>query len=193
MNHKLSIQDRLLTAAIDLMAAKGYKGVTTKEIAAEAGVSEMTLFRHFGTKRALLKAAVDRFYYTEDLKRIFEEERVWDLRTDLRMLADRYHEIMDRNAKMIRIVLNDAELEDVTVHARKHPKQLREMLTAYFTAMQAKGKMISTNAEAQAVTFMWMNYGAFMTRLYQAESITGITLQEFKESSVDLFVRALTP
>jgi len=193
MNQKLNNKDRLLLAAIDLMAKKGYNGVSTKEIAAAAGLSEMTLFRHFGTKRYLLEAAVDRFHYTEDMIQVFQEKLVWDLRADLYLLADRYHQIMNENRKMILIVLKDAELSDVMHKAQKHPRQLKEMLMDYFTAMQEQGKMIATNVEAQAMTFMWMNYGAFMTHLHQAESITSITMQEFKESSVDLFVRALTP
>ncbi|MWV46364.1 TetR family transcriptional regulator [Paenibacillus sp. HJL G12] len=193
MNQRLNSKDKLLLAAIDLMADKGYNGVTTKEIAAAAGVSEMTLFRHFGTKRALLEAAVDRFHYSGDMKRIFQEELFWDLRADLSLLANRYHEIMNRNRKMIQIVLKDTGLEDVMNNAQKHPRQLKEMLTNYFITMQEQGKMIAMDAETQAMTFMWMNYGAFMTHLYQAESITSITMQQFKESSVDLFVRALTP
>ncbi len=193
MNEKRSSKDRLLQAVMDLMAAKGYNGVTTKEIAAAAGVSEMTLFRQFGTKRSLLEAAVDHFYYTADMKRIFREELVWDLRADLRLLADYYHESMHRNRKLIQIVLRDAEMVDVMMKAQKHPRQLKEMLMDYFSEMQGRGKMIAASAEAQAMNFMWMNYGAFMTSLFQAESITGVTLEEFKESSVDLFVKALTP
>lgn len=193
MNEKRSSKDRLLQAVMDLMAAKGYNGVTTKEIAAAAGVSEMTLFRQFGTKRSLLEAAVDHFYYTEDMKRIFREELVRDLRADLRLLADYYHESMHRNRKLIQIVLRDAEMVDVTLKAQKHPRQLKEMLMDYFCEMQGRGKMIAVNPEAQAMNFMWMNYGAFMTSLFQADSITRVTLEEFKESSVDLFVRALTP
>ncbi|MCD8508499.1 MAG: TetR/AcrR family transcriptional regulator [Bacillus sp. (in: Bacteria)] len=50
-NVHISTEDRILHAAIDLMEQKGFKAVTTREIAIEAGFSEMTLFRHFGTKK----------------------------------------------------------------------------------------------------------------------------------------------
>lgn len=62
----ISNSDKLLLAAIDLIASKGYKGVTTQEIAAAAGFSEKTLFRHFGSKQNLLEAAFDRFHYAEE-------------------------------------------------------------------------------------------------------------------------------
>ncbi len=47
-------REALLTAALELFAEHGYDGTTTAAIAARAGVSEMTLFRHFPTKSALV-------------------------------------------------------------------------------------------------------------------------------------------
>jgi len=49
---------RLLRAARDVLARDGVVGLTTRAIAAEAGVNEVTLFRHFGSKSALLDAAL---------------------------------------------------------------------------------------------------------------------------------------
>jgi TetR/AcrR family transcriptional repressor of mexJK operon len=188
-----SNKDKLLLAAIDLMAEKGYNGVSTKEIAAAAGVSEMTLFRNFGSKKNLLGAAVDRYYYIGEMKALFADQIVWDLRMDLLLISRTYHEIMNRNRQMILIVLKEhTELAALRDRANKHPKQLQEMLTQYFQKMQDQGKLIPTNSEAQAVAFLWMNYGAFMSNLYGA-NITQVTMQEFIQSSIELFARALTP
>lgn len=46
--------EALRAAALELFAEQGYDAAGTAEIAARAGVSEMTLFRHFPTKEALL-------------------------------------------------------------------------------------------------------------------------------------------
>lgn len=45
---------RLLAAALDLFARQGYDGTTVAQIAAAAGVTEMTFYRHFGSKDQLL-------------------------------------------------------------------------------------------------------------------------------------------
>jgi AcrR family transcriptional regulator len=47
-------RDRLLTAALELFAERGYDGTSVSEIAARAGVTEMTFFRHFPAKASLL-------------------------------------------------------------------------------------------------------------------------------------------
>lgn len=44
----------LREAALRLFAADGYDQTTTAQVARHAGVSEMTLFRHFASKEALL-------------------------------------------------------------------------------------------------------------------------------------------
>jgi len=47
------IDQRLMAAARELFAEKGYDGAKTLAIAKKAGVSEKTLFQHFGSKEQL--------------------------------------------------------------------------------------------------------------------------------------------
>ncbi|SDE22768.1 transcriptional regulator, TetR family [Paenibacillus sp. UNCCL117] len=195
MENKLILDNKakLMLAAIDLMAEKGYKGVSTKEIAAAAGVSEMTLFRNFGSKHNLLDKAVDHYHYAIEMTHIFNENVIWDLRADLLMISQMYHEIMERNRKLFLIVLGDKELTEIREKAQKHPRKLLELLTNYFIEMQKKNKLIPTDAEMQAITFMWMNYGAFMSQLFVKTELTTKSKEQFMRSSIDLFVRALSP
>jgi AcrR family transcriptional regulator len=56
----MTARDQLLDAAARLYAEAGYRGATTRRIAGQAGVNEVTLFRHFGSKDALMKEAIAR-------------------------------------------------------------------------------------------------------------------------------------
>jgi AcrR family transcriptional regulator len=47
-------RDRLLTAAVELFIERGYDATSVSQIAARAGVTEMTFFRHFPGKASLL-------------------------------------------------------------------------------------------------------------------------------------------
>jgi AcrR family transcriptional regulator len=49
-------QDRLSRAAMELYAERGFDDVTVAEIAARAGLTERTFFRHFGDKAEMLFA-----------------------------------------------------------------------------------------------------------------------------------------
>src|SRR5215211_7618537 len=50
---------QILAVAVSLFSQKGFRGTTTKEIAAAAGVSEAMVFRHFATKQELYSAILD--------------------------------------------------------------------------------------------------------------------------------------
>jgi len=52
-------RDAILTAVVPLLLARGAE-VTTRELAAAAGVAEGTLFRVFSDKRAIIRAAIER-------------------------------------------------------------------------------------------------------------------------------------
>lgn len=52
-------RDRLRTAALELYLEQGYEATTVEQIAARAGVTERTYFRHFPDKREVLFDADD--------------------------------------------------------------------------------------------------------------------------------------
>lgn len=51
-------RDLILAAARDAYSKYGFRGATTRRIADIAGVNEVTLFRHFGSKEALVGEAL---------------------------------------------------------------------------------------------------------------------------------------
>jgi AcrR family transcriptional regulator len=54
MTRREATRARLLQAALELFAQQGYDATTAAQIAAAAGVTEMTFFRHFPSKAALV-------------------------------------------------------------------------------------------------------------------------------------------
>lgn len=55
----MDIRQRILDAAKRVYAAHGFRGATTRLIAIEADVNEVTLFRLFGSKAALFEALME--------------------------------------------------------------------------------------------------------------------------------------
>lgn len=190
-----SSTDKLLSAVIDLVAEKGYNGVSTKEIASAAGVNEVTLFRQFGSKQNLLETAFHHFHYAEEMTKLFQEKLVWDLYADLLLIGRTYHELMNRNRKIIQIALKEGSVfSGFREKANKHPQKLKELLAGYFRTMYEKGKLIETDPELQALSFMWMNYGAFITNMNsEGTSFPAVSMDRFIEESVRTLTRALTP
>lgn len=54
----MDVREALLQAAVKVFAEAGTRGATTRRIAEAAGVNEVTLFRQFGSKAALIHEAM---------------------------------------------------------------------------------------------------------------------------------------
>lgn len=56
----MDLRSRILAAAGRLYCEHGFRGTTTRLVASEAGVNEITVFRQFGSKEHLLREAISR-------------------------------------------------------------------------------------------------------------------------------------
>ncbi len=54
-------QQQIVETAIKIIANKGIQNLTTKNIAAEIGISEPAIYRHFSSKLEILKAVITNF------------------------------------------------------------------------------------------------------------------------------------
>lgn len=188
----LSTEDRILQSAIDLIEKKGYKAVTTKEIAKNAGFSEMTLFRHFGTKQKLFERAVEKYSYTIDMKNILEENVTYDLMTDLTLVSKAYHEHLNRNYKIIVITFQERNTyPHLGKKVTENPITLKKQLTNYFKEMQRRNKMIDVDPEMQTMNFLYMNLGYFLSKFVSGHHVAQVPLDKFIEESVKTFVRGI--
>lgn len=56
----MDTRTRLLEVTAEIYAEAAYRGTTTRRVAEAAGVNEVTIFRLFGSKDVLIKAALER-------------------------------------------------------------------------------------------------------------------------------------
>src|SRR5207237_768469 len=61
-----STRRRVLDAALRVFAERGYHGTTMDALAAEAGVAVPTVYKTFGTKVSILRAAAERALSGDD-------------------------------------------------------------------------------------------------------------------------------
>ncbi|WP_287371891.1 TetR/AcrR family transcriptional regulator [Oceanithermus sp.] len=137
--HPSSTDERLLEAALELLAERGYRGATTRAIAERAGVAEVTLFRRFGSKARLLAEAVRR------AGAAFEEAAArpsGDLRADLHALAGRYLGQLKRGGALIFVMAGEASREPELRRALEEALAGRlATVLAFFEHYQRRGEL----------------------------------------------------
>lgn len=110
---KLSGSERragIVSAAIRLFSERGFRGVTTRELAAEVGVSEPVLYQHFATKRDLYAAIIDT--KSQDVDRVTADlDQYLDTNDDqafFRHLADLILAFHEHDPAYLRLLLFSA-------------------------------------------------------------------------------------
>lgn len=100
----MSTKERILVAALKIFSQRGL-AATTKEIAREAGVNEITLFRHFESKQNLVAAVtLDMLrHQAESLERIDLANP--DLQRDVTRIAKAYDRSVSRYMGFIRALI----------------------------------------------------------------------------------------
>ena len=97
----------LLSAAARVFARDGLEGATTRAISLEAGVNEVTLFRHFGTKEHLIEAVVGSAFGAEGHPADAIVRGRQRLRADLVAFARRYDALLVANLPLIRTMIGE--------------------------------------------------------------------------------------
>ncbi len=76
-------QKKILETSLDLFSRNGFKATTTREIANNAGVNEITLFRNFSSKENLLAESLDHGFDIEGLRGSVSMEVTGNLEKDI--------------------------------------------------------------------------------------------------------------
>lgn len=109
---RMSKDDRrkqIVKAALTVFVEKGYNGTTTSEIAKTAGISEVTLFRHFSSKQEIFHEGIEPILFSS-----FEES--FTTSAGLSYSAKLEHLLYDRikfiseNYRIVRLILMEGPL-----------------------------------------------------------------------------------
>jgi AcrR family transcriptional regulator len=158
-------RDRILKAASVIISDKGYTRATTRSIAKAAGVNEVTIFRHFGSKRNLLSEMIHKHSALPDLTTIIENQLTGDYRQDLIHLGTVFFKAITERKEALRMMLCEAkELPEVREVIVKVPDQLRLVVTRYFQKKMDEGTLREMNPEVMAQGFLGMFFAYGIAR-----------------------------
>jgi AcrR family transcriptional regulator len=145
---------QIISVAARVFADKGYTDATTKDIAAEAGVTHAAIYHYFRDKRALFEAVLVTSSPLSALAAVVqtagadEEPRAVLTRLTLAMI-DRL-ETSDE-LPVFQLLMSEALRDpDATAVARTARRQLMNTLAAYLRTQQARGRLRPLDPELAA-------------------------------------------
>jgi len=145
-------RDQILAAAAHLYGEHGYRGTTTRRIAEEAGVNEVTLFRLFGNKTALLEEAIREH---SQLHTVPLPDVPQDPERELTTWASAEHRGLTTCRSMIRKAMAEMEERRAPECMAEGPTGAGKMLHGYIERLEEHG-LIPRGQDAIAASAMLM-------------------------------------
>jgi len=184
-------RQRIIAAAMRLFGRQGYSQTATRAIAAEAGVNEVTLFRHFGSKKGLLGACIEA-YNEAGFAATFEAGLSGDYSRDILYMAKLQVQDTASSLALLSLLVCDArnvpELRQAML-AGGRGNLLR--LSAYFQRQIDAGVVCSSlSAEALAAAFdSLFSSNIIFEYMFQGSLSPELSSEAVIQPLADLFVR----
>lgn len=186
----MDIRERLLEAARRVFEEAGSRGATTRKIAQEAGVNEVTLFRHFGSKGVLLHEALQSAARRTLVSRLPEEPV--DPERELVAWCRTHLEHLRRARSMIRTCMGEMEQEpELGACAGATPARVADELRGYLLRLRERG-MADGGFDPSAAAAMLM--GTLFTDAMGRDIMPdryAYSVEEAPARYVALFLRAI--
>lgn len=186
----MDIRERLLQATLHVFAETGYRGATTRRIAQQAGVNEVTLFRQFGSKEQLIQEALQcagRFSEGAALPVAPK-----DPRQELTEFCLVHARQFSQGRALIRKVLGEIEEHpDMVPFVTRNPVECRGSLIDYLGRLREQG---FARADFEPSTAAAMLMGAIFADAMVREvmpPVNGASIDDMVRGFVDLFLRMI--
>lgn len=182
-------KERITKAALSIFSTKGYASATTREIATEAGVNEVTLFRHFGSKDNLLTAVIEQYSVLPVIAETLKSALTGNYPDDLRIIVNHILQVWDERKELIMIMMLEAQHhpEEISLITQV-PRLLRDYLANYLESLARKGTVKKINFLAAAQSLISGLFTYFLTAHLFGAQFHPYTREEYIESFIEIFV-----
>lgn len=186
----------ILEAAKNLFLTRGYEGTSMDAVAAEAGVSKLTVYSHFGDKDTLFKAAVQSKCERQMPEELFHSPPGTPIREAMLAIARGFHnlihspEAIDLHRMMVASAGQSTHLAELFFEAG--PKRTLESLESFLREAICAGTLEVDDPARAAGHFLVLLKGLnHMRRLVGCSgAMSADDCEAHVTSVVDLFLRA---
>jgi AcrR family transcriptional regulator len=148
-------REAILEATLEVLRERGIKNLTSREVAARAGVSDASVYYHFGDRAGLLKAVFERA--VQPLKSVGTIPPGADCHAVLEMAAKSLEAFFDQLLPVLAAAQADPETKrKLAAYIAEHnlgPHRGVQALGGFLKAEQAAGRVNAT-VDVEAVALM---------------------------------------
>ncbi|MBN1266117.1 MAG: TetR/AcrR family transcriptional regulator [Anaerolineales bacterium] len=184
-------RSKIIHAAADVFAVQGYARATTQKIADASGFTEMTLFRHFGSKDNLFAAVLEQYAVPENFEQLLRQTMQGSYRENLLLFGKYLLEVLiERRIAMQMMLCEASHFPDLQEVLGRAPARLRKAAASYFSQCIKKGELVDRDPELMAQVFIGFFFSyAIGSGILEASMKLELEKEQMIEEFVDLFVQ----
>ena len=186
----------ILEAAKQLFAREGFNGVSMDQIAAEAGVSKLTVYSHFGDKDALFAAAVQAKCAEMLPDALFEIELTGSVRDQLKAIGEAFFALITSEEAISthRMMMVPGNIDDRLKQTfwEAGPQRTHDAFAAMLQALVSKGDLDIPDVATASAQFFTLIKGEVHARMTcdLCSQPGQLDVDRHIEATVDMFLRA---
>lgn len=172
---RMSREDRrlqIIDSAMNVFISKGYNGATTLDIAKEANISEVTLFRYFSSKQELFMEAIEPILMDTLNESIVAAKDLEPMEKLEFILTERIR-LISKNHKVIRLILMESQINP----------ELGDLDYIKKISLILKNIIVNMGVE--------MKNEDFSIRLFMGSILSFLYLPENNEENISNFVKSI--
>ncbi len=154
MNEFSSTDEKIIMATFSILQREGFTKATTKKIAAEAGVNEVTVFRNFKNKNNLVEITKDYYLqiFLNKLEEIFEFEEDEGIEEYLKISFYGILNLSDEDFSIIRVAMEEVrEVPEKKILISNITDVILDKLEEFFKIKIEKGTIRQVNPKSLAI------------------------------------------
>lgn len=186
MKYNNDTSKKIMKVALKLFSEQGYYPTTTKQIAEEAGVNELTIFRHFGSKSNLFQVTTEHYVVDSHVDYILNDTEELNFEDSMMLISKRIYDLLVQNTKLYKVQMKLADNEKDFVKL-KLSRKLISVLKEYFIKLNEEN-ITNGNPEIMAVTLINSLLGAFTVELLSDNTITKISWEDLVKEHTRQFI-----
>ncbi|MBS4803619.1 MAG: TetR/AcrR family transcriptional regulator, partial [Clostridium sp.] len=165
---------------------QGYYPTTTKQIAEEAGVNELTIFRHFGSKSNLFQVTTEHYVIDSRVDYILNDIEDLSFEEGMLLIANRIYKLFIQNTKLYKVQMKLSDNEQGFVKL-KLSRKIISILIEYFNELKER-KVIDGEPEIMAVTLVNSLLGAFTVEILGDNTVSNLKWEDIVKEHTRQFV-----
>ncbi|ERK31443.1 TetR/AcrR family transcriptional regulator [Clostridium intestinale] len=186
MKYNNDTSKKIMHEALKLFSEQGYYPTTTKQIAEEAGVNELTIFRHFGSKSNLFQVTTEHYVIDSHVDYILNDTEELSFEDSMMLITERIYNLFIQNTKLYKVQMKLADNEKDFIKL-KLSRKLVSVLEEYFIKLKEE-KRVKGEPEIMALTLINSLLGAFTVELLSDNTMTKIIWQELVKEHARQFI-----